>query len=90
MSVQMNRINVFGQPAYPTDPQIIIPFEPKEVSIFNEDDADTVAISFDGVNDHGVLIPRSTLTYNQNGQKVWLRSVGAGSDPITAQVVMEN
>lgn len=90
MSVKMERIDVFGQTAFPTTPQIEWPFEPKEVSVFNEDDTDTVALSFDGQEDHGVLIARSAQTYRNRGLKVWLRSVGAGTTPITVQVIAEN
>ena len=90
MSVHMERINVFGSTSFPSLPQIEWPFEPREISVFNEDTADTIAISFDGQSDHTQLISRSAQTFSQRSRKVWLRSVGAGSDPTTVQVVAES
>lgn len=67
--------------AYPAAnaPQITCPFEPRRIIITNEDGnaAHEAYISFDGVNDHAVVIGGSqTILEYQHATKVWVRSPG--------------
>ena len=91
MSVYQQTVNVFGQVGYPADPQVVIPFEPAEISIFNEDAAfaDDAFISFDGVNDAGRVVGGSSLNYVQRMRRVWLRRGVIGAPPTNIQVIAE-
>jgi len=91
MSVFQQTVNVFADTSYPADPQVVIPFEAKSVSIVNEDLDDNTWISFDGVNDHGHLIRGNGITYQQRVDKVWLRrGSGAATSPTNVSVTAES
>lgn len=91
MSVHRQAVNVASQAAYPTNPQVVIPFEPTEISLHNEDSQDDAYISFDGTTDHLHLTSATAHTFSQRVKRMWLRrgDVNNGS-PTTIQVVAEN
>lgn len=93
MSIHRQSVNVYNVTAFPTDPQVEIPFEPRSIMVINQDqDGDAVEISFDGVNVHARLLyqgPSSGLVFNQLARRVWLRSVGAGTSPTDVEVIAE-
>lgn len=62
---------------YPTDAQISVGFEPDSILFVNRSStaADIVYISFDGVTDHGLLIPSlvPALEFREKRRYAWLR-----------------
>lgn len=72
-------------------PSVIIPFEPKSITVINEDSgaANSIEVSFDGVEVHGKLIPTqvAALKFSQSVTKVWLRR--AAGTP-TVRIVAES
>lgn len=85
-------MDVSGQAAFPTDPQVVIPFEPKTIAVFNEDaaDGDDAFVSFDGQVAVGHVIAGFTITYDQRVPRVWLRRGVVGSPPTNIQVIAES
>lgn len=75
--------------AFATDPTFTVPFQPKSVTIINEDvdPANEIEVSFDGVNVAGKLIPGTVAGYkwNQNSSLVWIRGVGSAVGRIIAE-----
>lgn len=71
-------------------PSVTIPFEPKRVTIVNEDTtaANVVEFSYDGVTVHGAVKPTINPQYEsrQLPKQLWLRrSAGTPSVRITAE-----
>jgi hypothetical protein len=60
-----------------TSPSVTVGFEPDSILLLNRSStaADVVFISFDGVNDHGILIPGTlpVIEYKEKRTKIWLR-----------------
>jgi hypothetical protein len=89
-----NPINVSAVGAYPTNPQVTIPFAASSVVIAIEDDPATpvgVKISFNGVDDAVVLIagrPTGAMVWEGNTpRRIWMKAEGTGA---TAVRVMAN
>ena len=63
--------------SYTTDPSVTVGFEPDSILLLNRSSAatDIVYISFDGISDHGLLIPGTlpVLEFKEKRTKVWLR-----------------
>lgn len=85
-------VDVSGTAAFPVDPQVTIPFEPRTVLVFNEDadQGDDAHVSFDGVGDHGRFFAGEGRTYEQRTRLIWLRRGLVGSPPTNIQVVAES
>jgi hypothetical protein len=98
MAVFMQRVSVSS--ATYGAAQVAIPFKPKRVAVINESTSNAAFASFDGVNDHGKLVPGTPaagLTYEQAlgltdpvtktiVSNVWLRHDGS---TVTVQVIAE-
>ena len=58
-------------------PSVTVGFEPDSILLLNRSSAatDIVYISFDGISDHGLLIPGTlpVLEFKEKRTKVWLR-----------------
>ncbi len=81
-------IIVVSDLAFPATPQVVIPFEPKSITIINESTMQQGFVSFDGVNDQGHLLGRAVIEYEQRVTKVWLRKGGGAN--INIQVLAES
>lgn len=92
MSVFEVIVDVSGQAAFPTNPQVVIPFEPRTIAVFNEDsnNGDDAFVSFDGQTTVGHVIAGSTFTYTQRVLGVWLRRGAIGAPPTNIQVIAES
>ncbi len=92
MSVFEAIVDVSGQAAFPANPQVVIPFEPRTIAVFNEDaaDGDDAFVSFDGQTAVGHVIAGFTIMYEQRVLEVWLRRGVAGSSPTNIQVIAES
>ncbi len=91
VSVFQQIVDVSGDAVFPTMPQVVIPFEPKSIAIFNEDieDGDDIFVSFDGVVDMGHLFAGNVRHYEQRTPRVWLRRGVVGTTPTNVQVLAE-
>ena len=63
---------------YTANPQVVLGFEPDSITMFNESATatDVVVFSFDGVTDHGKLVPLTplaALSWETKLREVWLR-----------------
>ncbi len=91
MSIFRAEVDVFGVAAYPSSPQVVIPFEPREIRITNEDSSDDIFFSLNGTDDHGHLLGgAATVKVSQRVTKVWLKRGGTGVTPINVNVVAES
>lgn len=92
MSVFQQIVDVSGTAAFPTTPQVTVPFQAKSISVLNEDlgTSDDAFVSFDGQNDMGHLIPGATIQYGQRVTRVWLRRGAVGTAPTNIQVIAES
>ena len=92
MSVFQQVVDVSGTAAFPTTPQVVIPFEPKSILIINNDPTagDDVFVSFDGVEDHTQIFGADGVTFLQRVKQVWLRRGSIGAPPTNVQVVAES
>ncbi len=90
MSVYQQIVNVQATPSYPTVPQVVIPFEPKSISVQNENvaGAGDAFVSFDGINDQGHLIAGASIHFEQRVTRAWLRRGSAGNTDV--QVLAES
>lgn len=86
MSVYQQSVSV-SDAAFPGTPQVIVPFEPRTITVINESAAAKAFVSMDGVNDQGHLIGSAVIEYGQRVTKVWLRRDG-GASPLI-QVIAE-
>lgn len=63
--------------SYTTDPSVTVGFEPDSILLLNRSStaADVVLISFDGVSNHGILIPGTlpVLEFKEKRTKIWLK-----------------
>jgi len=83
MSAYQQTVDIAADTSYPTDPQVELPFEPKQVLFVNEDNAATLFVSFDGKEDQGKLLAGNGVTFFQRARRIWLRrSGGGGTVPI--------
>lgn len=74
MSAYMIEVDVSAQATYPTQPQVIIPFSPKSVSVINMGtDADEFYMSYDGVNDVAHVLAHDAVDFSQDATRIWLR-----------------
>ncbi len=75
-----------------TAPTVLFPTAISRVLIENLDASEAIAISFNGIDDHGVLTPgkpSAMLVYeNQFVNKLWLRNVNTAQNN-DAQVIAE-
>jgi hypothetical protein len=95
MSAYSTSVDVAATASYPTTAQVIIPFEPKRITVVVEesDAGEGAHVSFDGANDAGVLIqgmPSQGLVFDQRVTKVWLKRFAAGAGTITVRVMAES
>lgn len=70
--------------AYPTNPQTVLGFEPDSYTFFDESAVagDVICVSFDGVTDHGKMVPGTALaaiTWETKMREVWFRRQTAGA-----------
>ncbi len=76
--------------SYTTDPSVSIGFEPDSILLLNRSSVitDVVLISFDGVNNHGILIPGTlpVIEYKEKRIKVWLK-LDSGASTTTVNVM---
>lgn len=82
-------VDVSAVAAYPTDPQITIPFGSSSLVIVIEDDPVTpvgARVSFDGVNDAAVLIagrPTGAMVWEGTSRRrIWLKAEGTGATAV--------
>ncbi|MFW6084346.1 MAG: hypothetical protein ACODAA_03960 [Gemmatimonadota bacterium] len=74
--------------SYQTDPDVEIPFDSRSTAVIN-DGSEAAAVSFDGVNDHAILVPgkaSSGMVFDRPWPRIWLR-LAAGSGPTDVQVI---
>lgn len=90
MSIHRAEVDVSGTAAYPSTPQVVIPFEPTQIGVVNEDGSDDVYVSFDGVSDHAHVFGGDGVTVFQRVKQVWLRRGAAGTPPTTVAVIAES
>lgn len=91
MSVYNQTVDVSGTAAYPSTPQVTIPFEPRRIVLLNEDTADDAYVSLDGQNDHVHLPANTGFAFNfQRVRGVWLKRGVAGTPVTDIQVVAES
>lgn len=92
MPVHRQVITLDAVSAYPTQPQVVVPFDPKTIAIINEGPTGANAlVSFDGVNDHAQLTPGTPscgMVFKQSVRGVWLKR-GAVTSGIVVQVIAE-
>lgn len=71
-------------------PSVTVGFEPDSILLINRSStaADVVLISFDGVNNHGLLIPGTlpALEYKEKRTKIWLK-LDSGASTTTVNVM---
>ena len=80
MSAQSNVVTLTGISAYPTAPQVDVPFKPDTYYFRVESGTPGVYVSFDGTNDCLHIVPLDALVpIFTKAQKVWLREDGAGA-----------
>ncbi len=76
--------------SYQTTPEWLVEFEPDQICfvVASTTAADVVYISFDGVNDHGILVPGTipSLVFNAKRKRAWLR-LSSGTGPVTVYVM---
>ncbi len=91
MTIKRIEVDVFAQPAYPNDPQLVLEFEPRSIAIINMDQAigDDIFVSFDGGVDHGRVKGGGSLEFRSPTRKVWLRRGAVGVSPTPVQVIAE-
>ncbi len=91
MTIVRIEVDVFGQAAYPAEPQMDLEFNPRSVNVINMDQAvaDDVFVSFDGDEDHGRLQGGASLEFRSPTKKVWLRRGAVGISPTNVQVIAE-
>ena len=85
MSVATHSIDLTAVAAYPTDPQFVVPFQPKETTFINTSPDRGAYISYDGVNDHIYVPPAGTAlgtgryVSRQQVQSIWYKQAGASA-----------
>lgn len=76
--------------SYQTVPEWNVGFEPDQVCFVSgsSSPSDIVYISFDGVEDHGILVPGTiqSLVFNEKRKRAWLR-LDSGTGPVTVYVM---
>lgn len=85
-------VDVAGIIAYPSIPQVVIPFKAEKIAALNMDDRDRVAVSFDGQNDAGFMDPGGSMQWAPAADgitKVWVRTAAAGKPPTEVQIAAE-
>ena len=91
MSVFRQTVDLTGVTTFPTLPQVVSPFEPREIAVRNEESsAADIFLSFDGKEDHSRLSGGQGVTFTQRSKSVWLRRDSAGSPPTRVAVVVES
>jgi hypothetical protein len=92
MSVFQQIVDVSGTAAFPSTPQVQIPFEPLSIGIINQDPtpSDDIILSFDGKNDHAQVFGADGVTFHQRTTKIWLRRGSVGTPPTNVQVIAES
>lgn len=93
MSIHRQSVDVYNVTDFPSDPQVEIPFEPRSIMVINQDqDGDTIEVSFDGVTVHARMLyqgPSAGLVFNQPARRLWLRSAAVGTSPTDVEVIAE-
>lgn len=88
MAIHRQNINLSGAAAFPPDPQVVVPFEPKRITVINQVAAEYIEFSFDGVNVHGRLTSAATASGSeivliQRARQLWLRAeTGGATSPV--------
>jgi hypothetical protein len=94
MSNRMQLVDLSAQAAYPTTPQVDLPFDAK-LSVVNESTPATPSVfyvSFNGVDDHARLTlatPSAAFGFQATRRKMWLRCPAPAAGTVVAQVVAE-
>lgn len=92
MSVKMSLVDVAGEGSYPETPQVSVDYQAKTITVLNMAASGSIAVSFDGETDHGLLTPNTPsaglIFTDQYVKQVWLREATAGATPLTAQVIV--
>lgn len=90
-------LNVAAQAAYPSTPQVTIPFPPTSIAVVVEEDPATgygCVVSFDGTNDAGTLLagrPSAALEWRgQSYTKVWIKRAGVSAGTINVRVMADD
>ena len=87
MAVERIAVDCGGVTTYPTNPQAVIPFSPKSITVISDDN--DCYVSLDGVNDHCHLAGSgAAVKFDQHGKSVWLRE-GAANTHVNVQVIAE-
>jgi hypothetical protein len=92
VSVFSQVVDVDGQVAFPTTPQVVIPFRPGSILVVLEDADDDAFLSFDGIADHWHLQPGQAsegVRFDQKVTQVWLREGTSGASPTNVRVTAE-
>lgn len=74
-------------------PSVTIPFQPKTITIVNEDDVDSVDVSFDGVDTHATLVPAKPdagMVFRQSVTRVWLKYTAVPAGTLNVRVMAES
>lgn len=87
MSLQSFRIDTASINSYPADAQIVIPFEPRRITLLQEDASTDSFASLDGETDDLHLVPGAPLTVEQRVREVWLMKGTTGGN---VQVIAES
>lgn len=92
MAIYGTTLDVTAVTAFPTLPNITIPFQPRSIAIVNENLATAIEVSFDGVNVHARLtpgLPSAGMVFGQKSEKVWLRAAVGGGTSVVARLTAE-
>ena len=80
--------------AYPSSPQVTIPFTPKRIVVVNQNvaAADVAQVSFDGVSDAFTLKPtvNATMEVRQRSTKLWVKGTNTPNVMVFAEDTAES
>lgn len=90
MPAFFDQVDVSAAAAYPTNPQIVVPFVPDSILFYSSNLAEdgVVSISYDGKTEHGrVTAGRATesIAVRTKVTQVWLKRI-SGTNPTTIEV----
>lgn len=97
MPKMFESINVSAQTSYPVTPQAVTTIVPGSVLFINESADVTVYFSFDGVADHGKMIPNSSgaIAWEMDPvgaeySRIWLKRAVAGGVTATVTIMIQD
>jgi hypothetical protein len=93
MSAYSQEVDVTGKTAYQAAPDVVVPFEPQSIAVAVISGTSAIAVSFDGINDDGHLVPGTPtagVEFHQRVTQVWLRAEDGVALGAVAQVLAES